>query len=129
MKEMKEALKKMMPFKAPGEDKIPVEVIKNLPIDLMENYLYIFNQCLIHKEIPKCWKRGVIRLIYKSGDKGHPANYRPITLFNTTYKLFATILNKRLTSFIESKNIISPLQAGFRNGRNSIQQISIIKKF
>ena len=36
-------------------------------------------------------------LIYKKDDREHFANYRPISLLNTFYNIFAAIIQKRLS--------------------------------
>lgn len=41
-------------------------------------------------------------------------NFRRITLLNTAYKLYAAVLNEKLKTEIESKEILSDTQAGFR---------------
>lgn len=102
------------------------DIIKLLPQHLRDNYLYIFNECLYHQCIPKCWKHAIITLVHKKGDKGNPSNFRPIALLQTTYKLFSLILTHRFLKFVEQNHIISPLQAGFRKKRSTSQQISIL---
>ena len=47
-------------------------------------------------EVPGNWKRGIITLIRKNGDRGNIKNYRPITLLNTIYKIRATIITRTL---------------------------------
>ena len=41
-------------------------------------------------------------------------------------KLFNTILNKRLNSFLESKNVISPSQIGFTKGARTADNMFVI---
>ena len=43
-------------------------------------------------------------------------NYRGITLLSCLGKLFTSVINERLTVFIDSNQIISETQAGFRKG-------------
>ena len=40
-------------------------------------------------------------LIYKKGDTNKFENYRPISLRNTLYKVFATILQKRIAEKLD----------------------------
>lgn len=61
------------------------------------------------------WLTGVIVPIYKNkGNIQLPENYRPITLLSCLGKCFTSILNTRLTNFIEFNNLLNVNQAGFR---------------
>jgi hypothetical protein len=67
------------------------------------------------EEIPAQWAEGIIAPIHKKGDKLARHNYRPITLLNISYKIFAFLLNNRLVVAIESK--VDDCQMGFRSNR------------
>ena len=68
----------------------------------------IFNYCLKTGEIPDLYKEGSLSLIYKNGDPYDLINYRPITLLNTQYKIFSSIITKRLTEFFEKNKFFFP---------------------
>lgn len=53
-------------------------------------------------------------------------NYRGIAVGNTIYKLMATIVNNRLKEYVEQHNILPDTQNGFRSGRSTIDNISIL---
>jgi len=42
--------------------------------------------------LPARFHEGLITVIYKSGDRSEPTNYRPITLLCTDYRLFTKVL-------------------------------------
>ena len=44
-------------------------------------------------------------------------NYRGITVACATYKLYCSVLNNRLTKWVEHNDILCDEQAGFRSGR------------
>ena len=75
------------------------------------------------KRIPTEWTRGLIFPIYKKGDKLDTNNYRGITLLSVVAKVFSTVLNNRLVSFCESKNIILEEQGGFRTQRSTLDHV------
>ena len=41
-------------------------------------------------------------LIYKKGDTNNFDNYRPISLLNSLYKMFAAILQRRIASVLDN---------------------------
>ena len=61
------------------------------------------------------WHKTVIIPIPKPGkDKTEATNYRPIALTSCICKTMERMINDRLVWFLESNNLISGNQAGFR---------------
>ena len=88
----------------------------------------VFNVVLLSGHIPHVWLIGIIKPIYKNkGDINDPDNYRGITLLSCLGKLFTSIINERLTVFINSTQIMSEAQAGFRKGYSTTDQIFTLK--
>lgn len=54
----------------------------------------IYNEIIEHEIIPESMQNAVSVLIPKGGDKLSAANYRPITLLNTDYKILTKYLNR-----------------------------------
>ena len=63
--------------------------------------------------MPDIWCQGLITPIYKSGDKNDPTNYRGICVSSCLGKLFCSILNQRLYSYLEENKILHNSQIGF----------------
>jgi hypothetical protein len=63
--------------------------------------------------------------IYKKNDKLDIANYCPITVLNTDYKLMAKTLQAKLAS--AAPNVIHQNQAGFMKGRSIFDHIKTIQ--
>ena len=100
------AIKKLKSGKAAGEDLVYNEYIKNSIPQLSETYCKLFNKVLDTGDIPEEWMNGIILPLYKGkGSKTDCNNYRGITLLSCVGKLFTSILNERLSYFIESNNI------------------------
>lgn len=98
------------------EDKILNEFLKCAKILLMPVFVKLFNAVLNYGILPSSWLNGFIIPIFKNkGDSKHPSNYRPITILSCLGKLFTSVINNRLTTFLHS-NIIHSNQAGFRSG-------------
>ena len=77
------------------------------------------------EQIPEEWTEGICP-IYKKGDRRECSNYRPITLLNVVYKIFAILLHNRLCKMVEHK--IGEYQTGFRPNRSTIDNIFIIRQ-
>ena len=61
---------------------------------LLEHYNIIWRQ----GTIPPGWKQAVVVSLYKGkGVDTDPGNYRPISLLNSIYKIFAAMLQARLS--------------------------------
>ncbi len=126
--EIRHAVKKLKNSKAAGIDRITNEYIK-ASIDLMiPIYTYLFNIILNTGDIPKTWLIGKIIPIYKGkGDTKDPGNYRGIALLSCLGKLFTSLLNNRITDFVESNKILIENQAGFRRGYGTVDHIFVFK--
>ena len=63
--------------------------------------------------------------MYKKGDRLTLANWRPITLLNSDYKIIAAVLARRLQKVI--KHIIDPNQTGYIKGRLAAHNVRLTK--
>eukprot|EP00973_Karenia_brevis_P031940 4407796-Karenia_brevis.AAC.1 len=53
-------------------------------------------------EPPASWKQSCITVLYKKGDPKLPSNYRPITILQILYKLFAKVILSRIRGTLEA---------------------------
>lgn len=76
--------------KAPGPDLVHNEVLKIFVREDPEALLALYNLCWGAAAFPSEWKRARLVLLYKGGPRSpdDPSSYRPISLINTTAKLF-----------------------------------------
>jgi hypothetical protein len=81
------------------------------------------NELFELERIPKDWARGLIFPLFKDGDNRVPDNYRGITLLSVVGKIYASVLNKRVTRWCEANGVLSEEQAGFRPGRSTVDHI------
>ena len=51
------------------------------------------------------------------------SSYRPISLISCTFKLFKRMVLRRLIYFLEQQGTLSPVRAGFRPGRSTVDQV------
>uniref|UniRef100_A0A670IZP3 Reverse transcriptase domain-containing protein n=1 Tax=Podarcis muralis TaxID=64176 RepID=A0A670IZP3_PODMU len=114
--EVEEVIKELKRGKAPGPDGFTSSYYKEMKDILMNPLVEVMNNTLKEREIPNTWKEAFITIIPKQdADPTQVKNYRPISLLNTDYKIFAGILAKRLKKILIK--IIHKDQAGFLPGR------------
>ena len=75
--------------------------------------------------IPNEWTKGIVKPIPKAGSKDprEPLNYRGISLLCVPYKIYADILNHRLSKWLETNDILADEQNGFRRKRSCQEHI------
>ena len=127
-REIEKIVKKLKSGKAAGIDKITNEYIKTSITKLMPIYVHLFNKVLNSGVIPEDWSIGlIVPLFKKQGSSKDPNNYRGITLLSCIGKLFTMLINERLQKFIDTNNLLSENQAGFRKGYCTVDHIFLFK--
>ena len=134
--EIEEAIVASANDKVAGLDGIPMELwkllhqqYKSVKPDERHKYCNIaqtlaaaFNDIVTHSvKVGTEFNEGWMCPIYKKKEADNIANYRPITVLNTDYKVFTKAIAMRLTAVAPS--IIHPDQAGFIRGRSIFDQI------
>ena len=108
------AIKHMKNTHSFGSDKIPLRFIRDaLPI-IITYLTCIFNTSVVTGVMPTAWKHSIIVPIFKSGDADVPSNYRPISLLPILSKILEKIITSQLTQYLESQQLLSNTQHGFR---------------
>lgn len=88
----------------------------------------LFNACARLKCLPHAWALGAITPLLKpGGNPGDCSSYRGITVGTLMAKLYATVINTRLTKWAEENCIRARGQAGFRKGHRTSDQIFILR--
>ena len=77
-------------------------------------------------EIADCLNYANVVSIYKKGDSTNLANYRPISLLQTFYKITAALIKERLDAGLD--RWITKTQYGFRKNRSTAEAIAIIRR-
>uniref|UniRef100_A0A670HV34 Reverse transcriptase domain-containing protein n=1 Tax=Podarcis muralis TaxID=64176 RepID=A0A670HV34_PODMU len=102
--------------KAPGPDGLSAKYYKVFESQLTPVLSATMNNILKGGKAPETWKEAHITMIPKPGtDKLDIKNYRPISLLNNDYKIFAEVMANRLKKCLV--NIIHKDQAGFLPNR------------
>jgi exonuclease III len=116
LEEIQKAIALLPSNKSPGLDGLTAEFYKKFAPDLAPLLLATWNDSLLKGSLPESLRKGLISLLYKKGDKSDVANYRPITLMPTAYKIFSKALALRLAPLLPS--LIGETQTGFISGRD-----------
>eukprot|EP01060_Flectonema_neradi_P033701 TRINITY_DN572_c0_g1_i1.p1 TRINITY_DN572_c0_g1~~TRINITY_DN572_c0_g1_i1.p1 ORF type:complete len:1069 (+),score=93.84 TRINITY_DN572_c0_g1_i1:2156-5362(+) len=127
MTELVNAINRTPLGKAPGPDGIHPIMLKKLPPEAHRLLLHIINKSWSEGSVPKTWKEGTIRPVHKPGKPKSDINsYRPITLTSVVGKVTERIIYDRLAHWLTINDKLSHIQAGFRRGRNTCEQISVL---
>jgi potassium voltage-gated channel Eag-related subfamily H protein 8 len=109
---------------AAGPDNVHYQMLKHLPKIAQSTLLHVFNDLWLRGKFPESWSNATIIPIAKPGkDPTSPGNYRPIALTSCVCKTFERMVNDRLMWYLESNNILTEYQSGFRRQRNTTDQL------
>ena len=78
-------------------------------------------------KVPREWLLGAITAIHKKGDAADPNNYRGITVGHVLGKLYALMLNNRLSAWAEASGVRAVGQAGFRRGFRTTDNCFVLR--
>ena len=82
-----------------------------------------FNVLFSSSQFLSEWTKAIIIPLHKKGDVNNPDNCREISLLSVVSKVYTHIINSRLTVWAESNFVLTDAQAGFRNGRSTVDHI------
>ncbi|KAF4135669.1 Reverse transcriptase (RNA-dependent DNA polymerase) [Phytophthora infestans] len=102
--------------KAPGPDGLPIEYYKLASNLWAQIYEVVYGNQLEKGKMTKFQRRAHLSLLYKSGDRTMPGNYRPLTLLNHDAKLGPKVMQRRLGGVLPF--LIHEDQSGFVPGRS-----------
>jgi len=125
--EIIKAIKKLKNKKAQGPDKIRNEMIKYSQHIFLPCLVKVFNFILQLEVFPKEWAQGYICPIFKTGNPLIKDNYRGITVTSCLGKLFNSIINSRLDTYLESNNIIPETQIAYKTNCRTSDHMFVLK--
>lgn len=109
---------------ATGPDDIHYQLLKHLPLSSLKILVHLFNNIWDSNVFPPSWRLATIVPIPKPNkDHSNPNNYRPIALTSCLCKTMERIVNDRLVWYLESHEIISEFQCGFRHHRSTLDHL------
>jgi len=85
----------------------------------------IFTQMLSIGIVPDEWTKAIIVPVYKKGESGDEANYRPISLTRVACKLMERVIAKRIYVHLANSNLLlSHAQHSFIGGHSTCTNLS-----
>lgn len=126
--EVEAALARMKTRKAADIDFLVVELLRAGVLELLTGPLTaVFNEIFTTGHFPSRWNVGLLHPIFKKGDPEKCENYRTVTVISLFGKLFASILEARISEWAEEKGCRAKGQAGFRKGRSTVDHLFTLK--
>jgi hypothetical protein len=124
--EIQQALKKLKQHKAAGIDGIKPEFLLDVAVALQQPLLIAFNKILCEGYCESL-SIGIIHALYKGGDCSQFDNYRGVTVGPVLAKVFAMILESRISQWAETNDLRAKGQAGFRKDFRIIDNLFILR--
>ena len=108
-----------------GEHGFPNCLLKSCKSSLSYPIFCIWKESFESGSIPAFLKSQTIVPVFKKGSKLHPKNYRPIALTSNIIKIFERVIRSQLVHYLETNQLISKNQHGFRKGYSCISELLI----
>ncbi|PIK37320.1 hypothetical protein BSL78_25845 [Apostichopus japonicus] len=127
MIELEKAIDALSSGKAPGNDAIPPEVIKEGKATLLPHLHELICLCWREGQVPQSMRDAKIVTLFKNkGDRSDCNNYRGISLLSIVGKVFARVVLARLQ--VLADRVYPESQCGFRSGRSTIDMIFSVRQ-
>ena len=102
-----------------GYDEISTRILKISSPYVVSPLTFIFNKILSTGVFPERLKYSEVIPVFKKGDSGDFANYRPISILTSFSKIIEKIIYKRLYKYLQDNNILANEQFGFRDNSST----------
>ncbi|KAG1667574.1 hypothetical protein FOA52_014655 [Chlamydomonas sp. UWO 241] len=121
--EVRAAATHSKPGTAPGPDGIPVDVWRKLGEPAFELLAAVFTAVGATGGTPPGFLDGVVASIYKAKNAADAANYRPLTMLGSDYRILAKVLATQWTPLLSA--VVGPEQTAFLAGRRISDNICL----
>ncbi|GFU10212.1 probable RNA-directed DNA polymerase from transposon BS [Trichonephila clavipes] len=121
--ELREAVGHIRCAKSPGTDNFHPEFLKHLGCNALSVLLTLYNHSWKYG-VPAIWKKAIVVPIPKKNKPLDDLNsYRPISLTSILSKVMERMITSRLDWYLETNNLLTSSQAGFRKCQSTNQQV------
>ena len=123
LERVQEKIKKLNANKSPGPDEFYPREIKEIENELAPHFYDVYRASLDEKKAVLDWKLQNVAPLFKKGSKDKPENHRPVSLTSVPGKILESIIAEDIMEHLESNNLISNSQHGFRRGRSCLTNL------
>ena len=125
--EVQAAMQSMKKNKAPGMDEVQIEIF-NAAGEETKNWITTTVMQTVWEEerMPAEWRDGELVSIHKKGQHLICENYRGLCTLSVGYKIFASILQRRLAPYFSAE--VGDYQVGFKRGQSTVDQLFIMRQ-
>lgn len=116
-------LKSLRVTGSPGPDGMHSRILQETASTIATPLARLFRRSLDSGVLPDDWKKGLVVPIFKKGSKQDPSNYRPISLTSIPCKILEAILREGIMDHLNTHQLLSPDQYGFRPKRSCAAQL------
>ena len=113
-------------FKVPGSDGLHVGFFHRFWLIVGSSMVSVVKKVFLERKVSDYLNKTHIALIPKIQGSETIANYRPISLCNTVYKIITKIIVARIRPHLDK--LISPLQAAFVPRRKGVDNAIIVQE-
>ena len=114
------------PHISPGPDNLHNHFLKETAAEIAPLLTHLFQQSLRSGSLPNNWKKALVTPIFKKGEKTDPKNYRPVSLTSAACKIMEHVVVSHIMKHLQSYNILTDTQYGFRSQHSCESQLLII---
>lgn len=128
--EVKDAIFRAQPYKAPGIDGIPAVGWKELWPVVGQWIFLLFEASLRAGRIPETWRQAKILPLRKPSKPDYTVAkaYRPISLLPTLAKALESVVAERLSYLAETYSLLPKNQFGARKRRSTTQALTLLQE-
>jgi hypothetical protein len=117
-KDIAEALRTTLNWKAPGRDQIANFWLKQLTAT-HKHIAALFNKLIEEDQTPEWLTAGVTFRTLKNENTKNLKNYRPVTCMPTIYKLHTSIISRRKQKYMDDEKLMPKEQKGIKRMQRS----------
>jgi sorting nexin-29 len=101
VQEVSAIIRKLKNNRAPGENSITAELVKDEGRMLWRKVHILMQRMWKEEQMPEEWNSAIVCPIYKKGKKIECNNYQGFSLLNVTYKVFTQLVAKCVELYVE----------------------------
>ena len=89
-----------------------------------------YNESLAEGSLPTQWKQANVKALFRKGKRTLCSNDKPVSVTSIICEMLESVIRKHILLFLETHNILSNSQHGFRNGYSCpTQLLSMMNNF